>query len=179
MFDCITLEWLVSCCDLTNIQVSCDRNKLQGLFYPVAHTFHKRPSGRLWQYVLVLSAKGQAGKECPLPGLGLDTQGESERSGRGWGGDIAGALGRDQGSQYVVRWKLLGWESQRKVERWHTVRQMRKILDPPFTSHVTLDEWVKLLRTSVFLSVKWGCLKKIFWLHHIRGCGLLFSSTRD
>ena len=83
MFDCITPEWLVSCCDLTNIQVSCDRNKLQGLFYPVAHTFHKRPSGRLWQHVLVLSAKGQAGKECPLPGLGLDTQGESERSGRG------------------------------------------------------------------------------------------------
>ena len=75
MFDCITPEWLVSCCDLTNIQVSCDRNKLQGLFYPVAHTFHKRPSGRLWQHVLVLSAKGQAGKECPLPGLGLDPKG--------------------------------------------------------------------------------------------------------
>lgn len=41
MFDCITFEWLVSCCDLASIQVFCDRNKLRSLFYPVAHTFHK------------------------------------------------------------------------------------------------------------------------------------------
>ena len=52
--------------------------------------------------MLVSSGKEQAGKECPLPGLRLDTQGESGRSGRGSGGDIAGALGRDQGSQHVV-----------------------------------------------------------------------------
>ena len=53
--------------------------------------------------MLVSSGKEQAGKECPLPGLRLDTQGESGRSGRGSGGDIAGALGKDQGSQHVVR----------------------------------------------------------------------------
>lgn len=47
LFDCITPEWRASCCDLANIQLSCDRNKLQGLFHHAAHTFHNQPSGRL------------------------------------------------------------------------------------------------------------------------------------
>lgn len=58
MFDCITPEWLVSYCDLANVQVSCDRNKLQGLFDPLAHTFTN-------------SLVGDCGRACTCPVAGV------------------------------------------------------------------------------------------------------------
>ena len=66
VFDCITPEWLVACCDLANIQISCIRNKLQGLFHPTAQTFtnsqQRGRKGVAQKCVLTLSSWGGRGR---------------------------------------------------------------------------------------------------------------------
>lgn len=64
----------------------------------------------------VLVGRGKAGKECPLPDAELNHKERVEGQAEAWV-EICGALGRESRFPACGAVKVLGWESQRKVER--------------------------------------------------------------